>query len=883
MPFAAAVKAASKSLSIDIYDIPHNRAAKAMYAKNMEIIFSDAVSKDKLKAHRGTPLLVEIREDGKRKKEIYFADLSCIHELIAFCMETLFSFAGIDPIKVEIDPEKCPEQDFPETAMSASVSFDIMGNGRVLGIADEKLRSVDRFCSDKAVVYRNDDGSSHVCPAGERRIHMKAEEEIAVREAVLSDENRGLKAVLDEIREKITLGQDDHFFYLVPDALEELRQKNLKLCIKSCFTRAFPVWRSVAALETWLADPAYEFAKDSVFAYMDLVGETATAGMMTIHYEEALGKDTCNHFPPFPQIQEGDDITEDAFCRSYVREYAAQKRIDIPEEAIEGLVGDNSIRALILEKSDASYFYMRDGKICRYQIRYVDKIVKKCVSIWLYGIHKFWNRVSPKFGRNKVHYVYFISDLLFRYVTEDDLYRIFTKEQWDNIRGIFQSSTGQMLEGALVYQERIHKHLPLWTEYLPKLSLKIPVEGKYEDWDLIDDDRAFDVMRDDAEFPVKEQRPLRLHAGASEYYFELKKEDISRRPSRMEAHIPFKGKLESDVDVNLFIRYKYGYDNSYELILRPVEKSGAPFQEIAAEWRSGYREKRNVGGPKFPALRSSAEVERDVDLIRTSMIKTEKTIAAFLGHRYDHARVSERFKFDQISKFLTINTFKLRDTLRYYERNEAVRELVEQFFHSELYRYCYDLLFLEHPQAISADFIEDYRDSDELKKLRDSAAGLLYSFGVYVPEQLQQYLICNYHSLCFEHKQSILFNLVYKNTENDAVWNLLLELFQKKPYSTVVNIRNLSNLCWCDEKMIPKLGLYPALVGSILSKLTKELQNMRRISDAEPTDKAARKRYLSMIEVILAILRLREEPAFDILTAGSKGCRGVSRSDQRSR
>ena len=85
--------------------------------------------------------------------------------------------------------------------------------------------------------------------------------------------------------------------------------------------------------------------------------------------------------------------------------------------------------------------------------------------------------------------------------------------------------------------------------------MKIPIQGKYEDWDLIDENMSINVMDDDTEFPIKEQTPLRLRAGAEEYYFELKQEDISRRPSRIEAHIPIKNKLLYDVDVNMFIRY----------------------------------------------------------------------------------------------------------------------------------------------------------------------------------------------------------------------------------------------------------------------------------------------------------------------------------------
>lgn len=113
-----------------------------------------------------------------------------------------------------------------------------------------------------------------------------------------------MNTYLNEIHNRVILDRDDYFFYLVPDSLEEILQKNLKQCVRSWFSRTFPVWRSVAALTYWLENPDYKFEDNSIFAYIDLVGDTATAGMLTIHSEEVLKAQVCNHFPPFPQVEE---------------------------------------------------------------------------------------------------------------------------------------------------------------------------------------------------------------------------------------------------------------------------------------------------------------------------------------------------------------------------------------------------------------------------------------------------------------------------------------------------------------------------------------------------------------------------------------------------
>lgn len=863
IPYIVNVELDGKSILIKMYDAPLNGSHKSDYVKEIKMVISDAVPKEKLVAHKGTPLIVEFKEDGKVKKIDCFADLSCVRNLLKICMESLFDFTGINKIKRT-------ENDTVSKAFVASAAFDIASNGTYLGVLNDEILLLDRFYSDRGIIYEKNN-TEMVYSSGLNGVHLNAKGEFAVSDAVSSDENRGLKVVLDEIHEKVSLGQDDYFFYLVPDALEELRQKNLKQCVKGCFSRTFPVWRSVAALSSWLNEPECDFNEDDIFVYMDLVGETATAGMMTLHYESVIDGFTCNHFSPFPQIEEGDSITEAAFCESYVRAYSQKYNFAIPNEAVKCLVKNNSIRALMLEDSYANYFYKENNKVCLYQITYDEELVNKCISKWLEDIFNFWKKTKSELRQNKANYVYFLSDLLIKFVREDDLRTLFTESEWQKIKGIFQSSSQRMLEGALLYKERLNNHLPVWTEFLPKLSLKIPILGKYEDWDLIGDDMAIDIMEDDNEFPIKEQKPLRLHAGAEEYWFELKKEDISRRPTRIEAVISLNGKLKVDVDVNMFIRYKYGYDNSYELILRPVDVIGAPFEEMIAEWRSGYRVKRNIGGPKFPPLRSDEEVENVVELIKTSLKKTLKPILSYLGCSYDYGKVSEKFKFDWTCKYLSINTFQLREILRYYEINDKVQDFVKWFFDSQLYKYCRELMLLEDFDYLSRDFVNDYKDTEELKRLRSCATQLIYSFGVFVPHELQQYIELGYHDMNLKFKQSILMNSIYKNTDNDGLWFLILELFQKKPHSVISNSRSLSNLCWCDEQMIPKLGRYPALVSEIVKTSVSGIHSMKDTPlEDERQFRAAQKRYLSLIEIILAILRLRENEDFDLLVAGTK-------------
>ena len=88
-------------------------------------------------------------------------------------------------------------------------------------------------------------------------------------------------------------------------------------------------------------------------------------------------------------------------------------------------------------------------------------------------------------------------------------------------------------------------------------------------------------------------------------------------------------------------------------------------------------------------------------------------------------------------------------------------------------------------------------------------------------------------------------------------------------------IKEISSLCWFDSKMIYKLSEYPAFLKAIVSYITSELNAKRE--DAEKGKqyedfkmKSQRKRYLRYVEMILAILRLREDPEFDLLVVDSR-------------
>lgn len=100
-------------------------------------------------------------------------------------------------------------------------------------------------------------------------------------------------------------------------------------------------------------------------------------------------------------------------------------------------------------------------------------------------------------------------------------------------------------------------------------------------------------MGEDNEHVVEER--LVLKANEKEFRFPLKKKDISRTSALIEAYITDKSfPLDYDVIVKLSVKYKYGFDNSYELSLKPENVNETAFEKIIVEWANMNRDNNQV-------------------------------------------------------------------------------------------------------------------------------------------------------------------------------------------------------------------------------------------------------------------------------------------------
>ena len=861
IPYVVKMAVEDNTIFIRVYDAPYNAAKTYDSEMNLKLKVEENLDKKALAHKHGTPIVVKI-EEGKEKAEIpIYADLSGIRNVLSFLINKVFPFTGIEP-------EKCNED---TEYIEGSISLDIVANGDFIGVESNENQVIDCFYAKESVSYTDMNGIKTSYPGRTKSIHYKSDERVSISDAIANQNNEGLKEAISDIRRKIVQSNDDYFFYLVPDALEEILQKNLKQTVRASFARTFPVWRSVSAITYWLSNSDVEFDAEDVFAYIDLVGEAATAGMLTIHEEKSLDDYACSHFPPMPQSELGESITETAFCNKYIELYATNRGITFPEVAIDGLLKSGVVKNLILGDNYANYFIEEENTPHLYQLEYDSDILLECVEEWIKNAKRFWKSIRNRFDSNhKPSRLLLLSDVVIsafvQLERENNLYEILDGE--DIV--IYQCDESQLLSGALVFKKRLNEHLPTWTEYLPKLSLEVIKDGAYAQLELIGDDVSFDVMGDDNEHAVEER--LVLKAGQSEYRFPLKKMDISRKTSRIEAYITDKSfPLDYDLGVKLTVRYKYGFDNSFELLLAPEVGNGAPFENIIVDWKEGVKKEKKSSYPTYPELTNYDKTLKDIETVKYRLQGVLNTIERFFVNYSSYN--AHKCNLPKLGADLTKPIFTIRNIIVHSEIQEA-NDFVEWFYQSRIFILCAEIAQIFRNDNIPNIFFDEFWDDPKYPNLICSSMQLIYSFGQRTPKQLQDYLLKHYNKMEVPHKDNILLNMLYLNSDNDAIMDIVLA--ESTDHNKMdACIREISSLCWFDSKMIYKLEEYPAFLKAIVNYIISELLAKREDYEKGKVYedfkmKSQRKRYLRYIEMILAILRLRENPEFDLLIVDSR-------------
>lgn len=822
-----------------------------------------------LMERKGYPVCVQVRS-GENIPDIHlYSDLEGINTIVNWfvCQIELKYIGKLDCFEEKIEP------------MAGTCTFDVLSDGIFTTVDNVTLPYI---FGNKAIVYE-DHSDRKIFRGNNRSVYSDATEQIRISDAVNERlQTEALMNALEDICHAVTLNPDDYLIYTVPDALEEFSQKNLKQCVNTWFHRTFPVWRSVAALTEILDKDNNNFKPDDVFVSVDLMGEIATAGLLTIKPEKRVNGYVCNHYPPFPESEVGDKITERAFFQLYVEKYFGYYDIREEEKIINNIVKSGIVKVVLLEGSKRNYTIEQTEEIRMIQIGFDEVVLEECRQIWLKNFKDFWRDIERLFPQN-IQFVDILSDCIMNVIEYDDMRSIVGCE--NGFTGIYLSNSSNINKGAYSYIDRLRYHKPTWTEYLPELSLEVIKDGNYDQLQLIGNDVSFDVMGEDNEHVVEEK--LMLKANEKEFRFPLIKKDISRTSSMIEAFISDKSfPLDHDVVVSLSVRYKYGFDNSYELTLRAIDTKERAFDEIIVEWTKVSRNANLVNiWPPNTNLYPDENVLKKIEETKESLMKIEESIEKHMVNYVGYQDKSYPIK--QTDNFLNRNIFKIRN-ITMSSLPEAT-EFNDWFIGTDLYKYLGQISGIFKSQDILGEFYIDNKSRD-LEFFKGDCLQVMFSIGARIPEVIQKHYVSHYYEVNEKFRMKAMLGLLLINSSNtSAIMTLIDEIrnaSDEDQYSIKMDglVKELGKICCFDSDLIYGFNnvdqsFVNEMTRYIINGLKRQLSRCERRGESYRPQKKDTKRYLAYLETVLALLRLRnpdKADSFEILAVGSEESKKLS-------
>jgi cold shock CspA family protein len=665
--------------------------------------------------------------------------------------------------------------------------------------------------------------------------------------SLLTGEERGFVAstfskALEHIREGIGIPEQDYFIYLVPDSLDEFSQR-IKGYMNAVSKRAYPVWRSVAAAMAWKERHAAENIADWHVLVIDTHEASGNAVLLRAKLNGHIGDIVFEHFAPFGLTDEEAEINHCFIERKYLDLFFEKYRLPPDERYKEHMLRSGAVYRVMARKETQLLFTAPERndhgwfKLC-----YDEEIYEIVMQEWKRNFDKYIRTLlRSELPRGaKMDALLVISDHLGQVPLVPDVC----------VSDARLLGTGDTLRGALAIHDRLKREQPAWYEFLPNLSLEVMKDGHYDELVLIRDESVSSLGE---EKRIQVQENLTLEKGHPYYRFPLLKGTAGKGSAEVQAVIEHESfPLKEDLPVRLTVRYRYGDENSYELIVSPVQKDQAPFDAISAKWVKQEFEPREDEIPAFPR-----KAHTDEEL---------KRLIGYLGQKF--SEIEQKFRKSRyvtdhfVQKELEDSLFRLIGNFQTVVLSEslAAETFVKELYKQDLVKYLGELIGLRDYGLLPDAFYQSI-SGERLDSLKNAAAQFLCSFGPYLSSSLFRYVTGPSE---FVNKHRLYGRLLLANADLDTLIDVIVVEFNKEPEAMV---RSLRYSIWADETIIPVIYQNrPDFIARMVSFIVSEL---RRNAFYQSARRYLANLYRDYCEVLLGILRLREDPSFTLLRTGS--------------
>lgn len=511
-------------------------------------------------------------------------------------------------------------------------------------------------------------------------------------------------------------------YCLLPDLLDDFN-KEIKSQINYNGKRIFTIPKSVALLFSFLKKK--KLVSKEEYYVVDYDGnETSVTNLLTREDEET-GKPKIIR-KGLRKISSG-HITYKTLADKYLSNYCTKYKLNLTDTQKENIVYSKSILHLFNDKKPI-VFYSGDAF---FEIKHDPIIVQQLRGEFVADL----NELKSELNINKNLFV--INSMFSEYYSSADLF-----------------------DGCAEIHNRIKNREYLWEEYLPKLSLEVIDDGRFNVIELIPENEYRDVLKVlDEEEIIPVDGTITLGSGKEQYRLPLNREVIGSINSQKEAclkHSSFP--LHENVQVKMEIRYRYGDEDSYKLIFYPLE-ADAPFEKIENIWEDPeYIE--SIATPKIEQVSQEMNNDEINKIIQGLWDANDRLLRITKGQRCPRdIRINPNTNIKESQIFFLLNVLHTprRKFFSTYMcmNNEYVRRTIKDIFDNGLLEKMYQIIT---PISNWKNLFED----EEYKVVKANVERLLIDMGAIYALKVRD-----------EQGSKLVENIVNYFIENNKLWQLV--------------------------------------------------------------------------------------------------------------
>lgn len=655
--------------------------------------------------------------------------------------------------------------------------------------------------------------------------------------------------LLQHTRSKQKIAPSTPLLYLVPDNIDEFAQMDIKKAMSVQYKKNFPIWRSISAmlhLEKWLEKQTLK--RTIVF---DTNGPQASATQITLQQKNATA--LFMHYPAYVNNSKGaEELTMTAVCRHYMHLYNEKYKLKLSEQEIEHLLHAGMVESCITLRI-AQLLYRNPNK-APVELTFDETLYNFVISKWTEQFKEYIQSLkSTILTKDEILPTHIV--VLTDFSIVEQTVRTYIKDELGGVNVIFAKT--DVLLKAVAQPEVMQKLVasePIWFEYLPDLSLEVIREGTYGSLPLIENEYIGNTMGAVKLFEIEET--LVLAKNQKQFSFPLKRGgSLGREISAVIKNIALP--LKEDLEMKLMIEYKYGFENSYRLILVPIAPH-PKIKEIEVQWISeGMKDSLEMDYIPVPAgLMTKDEKQLAIDMIERIFEKVSEFESIV-----DENGILYKGLVASLSRSFLKGTYALRRLQR--QLDEDTCEKLDAFV--EYYEYDYLYRMRKHvPVKI--------REGERMKEfdwLFSEARKFALSFGERVPDdKITKFIKKIEHS---RRNNEFIFPMLYRNSYKPEI----LEKVETVILNTGFNsIRAIRDMIWRDPEILPNLyKKNPTIIMKLYQLIKDELQSVIKKQDENINIKRIR----DSCEVLLALMCLRNKSEFSFMKIGSKEMRKMAK------